>query len=232
MISVILLSFNKSTFLAEAIESVLSQDCDDWELIISDDCSTDDSWDVCLRYASQDPRVRAFQSPSNLGIPKNRAFAFRHSLGDLVCHLDCDDMLYPWSLGVMKGAFDAYPDLAFAYSDFALIGPDSKIIQYGVNPDYYGDLSRFGWRHFGMFRRQSAVDVGGYNLSLVRPCEDGDLVMKMAEEDMMIGRVPYVLYQHRYLGDNASALAGKCGECSEKPYCNYYRIWSKHALNI
>lgn len=232
MISVILLSYNKSSFLPEAIDSVLSQDCDEWELIISDDCSTDDSWDVCMSYAAKDPRIRIFQPASNLGIPKNRAFAFRQSLGDLVCHLDCDDALYPWSLGVMQGAFESHPELAFAYSDYALIDSKSRVIQYGVNPDYSGDLSSFGWRHLGMFRRASALEVGGYNELIIRPCEDGDLVMRMADEDMMIGRVPYVLYQHRFLGDNASALAGKCEECIEKPLCHYYRIWSKHAKGV
>jgi glycosyltransferase involved in cell wall biosynthesis len=225
-----MLSFNKAAYLEQAIRSVLMQEDANWELLVADDCSSDCSWQVCCDFASRDQRVRIFRRDERLGIPRNRSAAFREARGDLVCHLDCDDMLYPWSLRVMRGAFSHFEDLAYAYSDFALIDGQSAVIQYGLNPNYDGNLSRFGWRHFGMYRRMYAERLGGYNDLISRPCEDGDLVMRMANQGLRIGRVPYVLYMHRYLGSNhQSSLAGQCGECMDQPICHYYQIWSRHA---
>lgn len=228
MITVIMLSYNKAVFLESAIQSVLNQSFGDWELLVSDDHSSDQSWDICQEFARLDPRIKPTRNESQLGIPRNRAAAFSRAKGDFVCHLDCDDMLYPWSLAVARRAFEQLPKLAFAYSDFALIDRDSKVIQYGVNPDFDSDLSRFGWRHFGMYRKGCADKFGGYNRSISRPCEDGDLVIQMAHAGLKITRLPYVLYMHRYLGDNASGLAGKCNECDDQDVCNYYQIWSKY----
>ena len=225
-----MLSYNKAQYLVAAIQSVLSQSFRDWELIVADDSSTDHSWEVCETYARLDSRIKAARNQERLGIPRNRARAFAMATGDLVCHLDCDDLLYPWSLEAMERAFSSFPDLVYAYSDFALINAASRVVQYRVNPDFSADLSVFGWRHLGMYRKAYADELGGYNDQISRPCEDGDLVMRMAAAGWPIARIPLVLYQHRHLPGNASAQAGKCAECGDQHKCNYFQIWQKYAL--
>jgi len=71
-VSVCLDSYNYGRFLPEAIESVLAQEFDDFELIISDDCSTDNSLEIAQKYASQDRRVKILRNAANLGMVRNR----------------------------------------------------------------------------------------------------------------------------------------------------------------
>lgn len=232
MISIIMINYNGSRFIEKAIESVCSQSDSEYELIIQDDASTDDSWDICKSYQLVNSRIKVFRNEARLGTPGNRAAAFSSASGELVCHLDSDDMLYPWSLEVMRQFFIETPKLAFAYSDCSLIDECGNIAQYRRNADFVSDLSGFGWRHLGMYRRDAAISVGGYNTKLSRPCEDGDLVMKIASRGGLVKRVPHVLYQHRFHGTHQSSLAGQCGTCTSQGDCDYYQIWSQHASRV
>ncbi len=92
-ISVCLDSFNYGRFLPEAIESVLSQSFQDFELVILDDCSTDDSFTIAERYALQDRRVVAVRNARNLGMVKNRNACLVLARGEYVKWLHADDFL-------------------------------------------------------------------------------------------------------------------------------------------
>src|SRR5436309_15105082 len=109
-ISVCIDSFNYGRFLSEAIESVLNQTCEDFELIISDDCSTDGSFEFAERYADQDSRVAVFRNTRNLGMVKNRNACLAQAGGEYVKWLHADDFLSsPQALGTMSAALDRNP---------------------------------------------------------------------------------------------------------------------------
>lgn len=223
-----MLTYNGVQFLKPAIDSVLHQTYPDWELIISDDGSTDGTWELAQALATKDERIKAHQNLKRLGIPGNRAAAFSHSTGELICHLDGDDLLYPYSVEHMVEAATAHPQVALFQSDNAWIDRDGKIYQYHANRDPEPNLSHFGWRHFGMYRRSAYKTTKGYNTKLISACEDGDLFMQIAEKHPFM-RIPEVLYKHRSHGGNASGTNKKCDTCSERPICNYIRVWGKHA---
>src|SRR5438067_5107069 len=106
-ISVCLDSFNYGRFLPEAIESVLGQSLEDFEIIISDDCSTDDSFEIARRYAAQDSRIKALRNRHNLGMVRNRNVCLSRALGEYVKWLHADDFLYSTeALGQMAAALD------------------------------------------------------------------------------------------------------------------------------
>ena len=92
-VSVCLDSFNYGRFLPEAIESVLHQSLQDFEIIISDDRSTDDSFAIAQRYAQQDPRIRVVQNAQNLGMVRNRNACLALARGEYVKTLHADDFL-------------------------------------------------------------------------------------------------------------------------------------------
>ncbi|MFT4326657.1 MAG: glycosyltransferase family 2 protein [Candidatus Woesearchaeota archaeon] len=71
-VSVLMPNYNGERFIAEAIESILRQTFTDFEFIIVDDCSTDESWKIIQRYARKDKRIRAFRNKRNVGIVKTR----------------------------------------------------------------------------------------------------------------------------------------------------------------
>lgn len=92
-ISVCIDSFNYGRFLTEAIESVLGQTYQDFELIICDDQSTDDSYEIAGRYAEKDDRIDLVRNPKNLGMVKNRNLCLSRARGEYVKWLHADDFL-------------------------------------------------------------------------------------------------------------------------------------------
>ena len=92
MVSIIMPSYNASAFIAESIESVLAQSYGEWELLITDDCSTDDSHAIAQRYAAQDGRVRAFRLERNGGAAMARNYSLGQAAGRYVAFLDSDDL--------------------------------------------------------------------------------------------------------------------------------------------
>ena len=106
-ISVVVDNYNYGRFLAQALDSVLAQEFADWECVVVDDGSTDDSREVLARYA---PRVRAiFQPNSGYAAAFNRGIA--ETTGDIVCFLDSDDVWRPDKLARVAARFAGEPDL-------------------------------------------------------------------------------------------------------------------------
>ena len=94
LVSIITPSFNSSRFIDSCIVSVLDQDYKDWEMLIVDDCSKDDSRDKILSYAKKDSRIRYFFLEQNIGAAGARNVAIRASKGRYIAFLDSDDMWY------------------------------------------------------------------------------------------------------------------------------------------
>jgi glycosyltransferase involved in cell wall biosynthesis len=93
MISVIIPVYNRENSIAKAVKSVLSQTVNDWELIIIDDCSTDNTYSVISSY--NDPRVKIFKLEKNSGAAAARNFGIQQSRGEYISFLDSDDEYEP-----------------------------------------------------------------------------------------------------------------------------------------
>lgn len=94
-ISVIMCVYNEEDCLPESVESVLSQDMSDIEIIVVDDNSTDGSLDVALGYQKRDGRVLVIQSDKNMGPANARNLGLRRASGDYIAILDSDDLALP-----------------------------------------------------------------------------------------------------------------------------------------
>jgi len=95
LVSVIMPVYNGEKYLAESIESVLSQQFKDFELIIIDDGSTDNSKSIIKSYVKKDNRVKIFCNKSNLGISGALNKAIVNSTGEYIARMDCDDISFP-----------------------------------------------------------------------------------------------------------------------------------------
>jgi glycosyltransferase involved in cell wall biosynthesis len=100
MISVCMATKNGATYLSEQLGSILSQLAKRDELIISDDCSTDDT--SLIISSMKDSRIKVLRSPKPLGVAKNFETALRQSSGDLIFLADQDDVWFPEKTAVMK----------------------------------------------------------------------------------------------------------------------------------
>jgi glycosyltransferase involved in cell wall biosynthesis len=116
-VSVLMPAFNYGRFLGEAIESVLAQDFTDYELIIMDDCSADESKAVAERYAGRHPRFRFEVNPRNFGMAPNWNRCLAAAGGVYIKYLFGDDKLAsPTALGQLVAMLDSDPSLALAAS--------------------------------------------------------------------------------------------------------------------
>lgn len=95
MISIAMATYNGEKYLREQINSILNQTIQDFELMICDDCSSDNTWNILLEYQSQDKRIKCFRNEENLGFKKNFEKAIRLCSGEYIALSDQDDIWLP-----------------------------------------------------------------------------------------------------------------------------------------
>ena len=107
--SIIMMSYNYGDYIGAAIESVIKQSLPDWELLVVDDCSTDDSWGIIQDF--KDSRIRAHRHAVNLGAcaAYNQAFSMAH--GKYIACLDSDDLFMPNKLERQAVFFEQHPEI-------------------------------------------------------------------------------------------------------------------------
>ncbi len=115
-VSVLLTAYNRAPYIASSIESVLSQTFGDFELLITDNCSTDGTFDIAKRYEVLDPRVRVVLNERNLGQFGNRNRAAELARGPLLKYHDSDDLMYPHCLATMVPMLLSEPTAGFGLS--------------------------------------------------------------------------------------------------------------------
>src|SRR5215204_5307150 len=119
LVSVIIPCYNQAHFLGEAIESVLAQSYPHFEIIVVDDGSTDNTFEVASHYS----KVRLIRQ-ENRGVSRARNAGLRESEGSYVVFLDADDRLLPGALDAGLECFEAHPESAFVDGDYRYIGAD------------------------------------------------------------------------------------------------------------
>lgn len=115
-VSVVVTCFNREKFLADAIESVLAGSFEEFELIVVDDASTDDSVEIAQSYVRADERVRLVVNETNLGDYPNRNHALNYVAAPYLKYHDSDDLMYPHCLETLVALLDDAPDAGFALS--------------------------------------------------------------------------------------------------------------------
>lgn len=128
-VSVLLPTYNYARFLPEAIESVLAQDFADFELLIGDDASDDDSAAVIRRFAARDPRIRALIRSENIGMVANWNACLREARGDYIKFIFGDDcFMRRDALGQMVAQLDATPAAVLVASARTILDAHSRVV--------------------------------------------------------------------------------------------------------
>ena len=127
LVSIVMPSYNTAQFIGASIDSVLAQTYSNWELLIVDDCSTDETARVVAVYS--DPRIRFMCNKMNSGAAASRNRALREARGRWIAFLDSDDLWVPEKLE-RQVAFMDEGGFAFSYTDYELM--DEEGISYGT----------------------------------------------------------------------------------------------------
>ncbi|MDM9384718.1 glycosyltransferase [Chlorogloeopsis sp. ULAP01] len=182
-ISIVITVYNRSRYLNAAIESVLQQTRHDFELIIWDDGSTDNSVDIARHYAKQDRRVRVVAA-EHQGATRSLKDAFSMTTGTYVGWVDSDDILAPTALLETAAVLDANPEIGLVYTDYIVIDENNKVIASGkrCKIPYCKDriLVDFMTFHFRLIRRSVFEQAGGIDESC-QLVQDYDICLRLSE---------------------------------------------------
>ena len=123
-VSVIIPSYNCASYLGRAIDSVCAQTYKDYEILIVDDGSTDNTKDVAMQYV----RKVTYLYQQNRGVSAARNHAISKSSGELLAYLDADDMWYPEKLEKQVAFLDAHQDCGMVHSEMSVINEQDEIL--------------------------------------------------------------------------------------------------------
>lgn len=181
LVSVIIPCFRQAQFLADAIESVLSQTYATHEIVVIDDGSPDNTSEVASRYQG----IRCIRQ-QNSGLASARNRGLRETTGEYLIFLDADDRLLPNALSVGVDALDANPECAFTWGFNRPIGSRGNVLGGISNPlekyPSYADLLErniVGPPVGAMFRRGPLIEAGGF-ACFPPACEDYELYLRLA----------------------------------------------------
>jgi glycosyltransferase involved in cell wall biosynthesis len=118
-VSVCLLTFNHVALVGSTLDSVLGQTLQGFELIVSDDSSSDGTWELISRRAALDPRIVAVRTPRNLGMAGNANFAASQCRRPLLALLHHDDVYRPDLLEKWSSVMVRHPDVGFVFNAYA-----------------------------------------------------------------------------------------------------------------
>lgn len=128
IVSIITPCFNAAIYIKATIESVLSQSFIDWELIIIDDCSTDNSIEVIKSAHKNDPRVKLITLSKNVGVAEARNIGIKKAKGQFIAFLDSDDLWYPDKLE-KQISFMEENNIDFCYTGYEKINEQGQPFQ-------------------------------------------------------------------------------------------------------
>ncbi len=131
LVSIITPSYNNALFIEETIESVLNQTYHNWEMIIIDDCSSDNSIEIIKRYAQKEPRIKLIINKENIGVSDSRNRAIKEAKGTYIAFLDSDDSWLPKKLTKQINLMRRTGTL-MSYSSYKTINENSKVTGYFI----------------------------------------------------------------------------------------------------
>lgn len=218
-------AYNAGEYAREAIASVLSQEGIDFELIVVDDGSLDDTAEVVESFA--DPRVRLIRHDRKLGIGRAHNRVLAGSRAPFVAHVDADDVVLPGAFRRMLAAFEDSPQVGLAHCHYRLIdragtvlGDSARSVRPGV--DYRRELLVRGGsvaNHLRTYRREALDAVGPFD-ERGSVGVDSEMALRILDR-YEIRLVPEVLYAHRLHGRNT---------CQSMPF-KEVRLWYRRAAN-
>lgn len=206
LITIIIPTFNRRRYLREAIDSVMSQTVDEWELLIIDDGSTDMTGDF-VKDTYTDPRIKYFRQ-ENQGQSVARNKGIFGSSGKYICFLDSDNRWYSNKLQRQLEEIENHPNFDVVYGDSHVIDGAGDIISSKNMARYSGRVTaklladNFISMNTTMTRSQIIKDIGGFNTNN-RWDEDYELWLSISINSAFL-YVPEYFGEYRIMGDQIS----------------------------
>ena len=237
LVSVIMPSWNTGKFIAESIQSVIDQTYENWELIIVDDCSTDNTDEVVAKFT--DKRIRYFKNEKNSGAALSRNRALREANGEWIAFLDSDDLWNPDKLEHQINFMNKH-GYTLSYTEYEKIDEESKPLNIYVsgpekvnkhkmyNYDYIGQLTMmYSAKEFGMIQIKDIKKNNDYAIRL-QLYKKSNTCAYLLKENLAKYRVRKVSISHDKFRRKFKSHYDLFHICDEKPavVAAWYTCWN------
>lgn len=194
-VSIIVPCYRQAEFLPEALDSVLAQSFSNWECVIVNDGSPDNTDEVARRYLELDNRFKYIKQ-QNKGLAAARNNGINYSDGEFILPLDADDKISPTYLEKAIEVFAQNADTKLVYCKADTFGLISKPWHLD---DY--DYDRFIWVNCifctAMYKRRDFLKAGGYNINMSHGLEDWDFYLSLLQREDVVHCIDDVLFHYR-----------------------------------
>lgn len=211
LVTIYIPNYNYADYLKEAIDSALNQSFDDFELLVIDDCSTDNSFQVLKEYIYPGSPVRMIFNKENLGLPATCNKAIGHSRGKYICRIDADDKLDVNAIATLLKKFEQDPSIHAVFPGYLDI--DKKGFSIRENKPPF-DSSENSHHPTGCLVRKQCWEDLRYN-DLLTGYESYDFIKRFAQV-YKIGYVDAPLWFKREHGKNMSKESQSRNKLKEK----------------
>lgn len=204
LVSIIIPTYNVETYISETIECVLNQTFNDWELVITDDCSTDTTVDIIKKYINTDSRIRLSVLPNNSGAAKARNNSIEKAKGRYIAFLDSDDWWFPTKLE-KQISFMQNNNYEFCFTAFEYADKDLNVIGVSHKPGkitYKGILLGNNIGTPGAI--YDTLRIGKMYMPNMRISEDWGLWIKIIEKTGAAYSINEALWKYRILPNTLS----------------------------
>ena len=210
LISVIVPAFNVSSWITEAVQSIQRQSISDFEIIIIDDGSSDDTYNKAVLLSKDDPRIHVHKNEKNLGITTSLNIALSLASGEFIARMDADDIATPDRLEKQLLFLQDNPDYALVGAQMLTI--DESGNRHGISPCPVSHedakkviLYSSPVPHIWLCRADVYAKLKGYRQ--LAPAEDYDFLLRMETLGLKYGNHPEALMMIRSRNGNTASVA-------------------------
>jgi glycosyltransferase involved in cell wall biosynthesis len=195
LVSVVVPCYNQAQYLSEALNSVVAQTYGNWECIIVNDGSPDNTEEIAKRWYTKDPRIK-YLNRQNGGLSSARNAGIAVATGEFILPLDADDKIYPDYLELAVPHLRTNENIKLVYADAELFGQ----LRGSWNLPAYS-LKKLAIRNIiycsCLFRKVDFDSYGGYREDMIHGLEDWDLWLGILKNGGEVYRIPKTLFCYR-----------------------------------
>ena len=188
LVSIIIPCYNQARYLPETLQSVLDQTYSNWECIIVNDGSSDQTEEIALEWVSKDNRFK-YLKKVNGGLADARNFGIKASVGKYILPLDSDDRIAQTYIEDAANILDKYPEIGIVYCKATFFG----------NQTGTWDIPKYSLRRSllfntifcsALFRKNDYNKTNGYNTNMIYGYEDWDFWLSLIERGTKVYKIP------------------------------------------
>lgn len=233
LVSVIVPCYKQAGFLPETLDCILAQTYNNWECIVIDDGSPDNTEEVAGEYVKKDSRIK-YMRQENQGVSAARNNAIRHSNGKYILPLDADDLITPIYLEEAVAYFESHPECKLVYGLAEKFGAENgpwDLAEYSFQKMLFENLIF----NPAMFRRSDFDKTIGYNENMREGVEDWDFWLTLLGPDDNVHRLDKLVYLYRIKKESRNTVArndAKMAKLFRTIYNNHKEYYQDYVQDI